>query len=81
MAKHPTPKRKLAKSAGRRRYSSFQYKTRKKLDNKVSLTKCTNCSEPRLTHHACPNCGFYRGRQVLDLSSKLKKKIVTKVSA
>lgn len=80
MAKHPTPKRKLAKSAGRRRYSAFQYKTRTKLGKRVNLTKCSNCNEPRMTHHACPSCGFYRGRKVLDLAKNLKKK-VTKVSA
>ncbi len=29
------------------------------------LTICTQCRQPRLSHHACPNCGTYRGRQVL----------------
>jgi len=26
---------------------------------------CSNCKEPKLTHHICGNCGFYAGRQVL----------------
>jgi large subunit ribosomal protein L32 len=29
------------------------------------LTICTQCRQPRLAHHVCPNCGTYRGRQVL----------------
>jgi large subunit ribosomal protein L32 len=29
------------------------------------LTICPQCRQPRLSHHACPNCGTYRGRQVL----------------
>lgn len=30
-----------------------------------TLTVCSRCREPRLTHHACNACGYYRGRQVL----------------
>lgn len=29
-----------------------------------SLRICPQCKKPRLTHHACPHCGTYRGRQV-----------------
>jgi large subunit ribosomal protein L32 len=28
------------------------------------LVACPNCHRPRLAHHACPNCGYYRGRQI-----------------
>ena len=77
MAKHPTPKRKLPKSDGRKRYSMFQYKARKRLKNMVNLTKCSNCGEKRITHHACPNCGFYRGRKVIDMTSKVKNAVKT----
>ena len=28
------------------------------------LVACPQCKKPRLSHHACPNCGTYRGRQV-----------------
>jgi large subunit ribosomal protein L32 len=28
------------------------------------LVACPQCRTPRLAHHACPNCGTYRGRQV-----------------
>jgi ribosomal protein L32 len=24
----------------------------------------------RRSHHACPNCGYYRGRQVVELKKK-----------
>lgn len=32
------------------------------------ITICPNCRQARLAHHACPNCGTYRGRQVIDVS-------------
>lgn len=80
MAKHPTPKRKLPKSDGRKRYSMFQYQARKRLKNAVNLVKCKNCNEMRLSHHVCSNCGFYRGRQVIDMTSKVKDSI-KKISA
>ncbi|HLI91772.1 MAG TPA: 50S ribosomal protein L32 [Ktedonobacteraceae bacterium] len=28
------------------------------------LKVCPQCQRPRLSHHACPYCGYYRGRQV-----------------
>ncbi len=31
------------------------------------LTICPNCRQARLSHHACPNCGMYRGRQVFEV--------------
>ena len=77
MSKKPTPKRRLAKARGRRRYAAFQYKARKRLSNKAHLLKCSNCHELRITHHVCPNCGYYRGRQVIDMSSDIKDKIET----
>lgn len=80
MAKHPTPKRRHPKASGRKRYSMYQFRIRRKLKNRVSLVTCANCKKERLTHHACLACGFYRGRKVLDLSSKIKDKI-KKVSA
>jgi large subunit ribosomal protein L32 len=33
------------------------------------LVECSHCHQPRLTHHACPNCGWYRGRQVLRIKT------------
>jgi large subunit ribosomal protein L32 len=34
------------------------------------LVTCRQCGRARLSHHACPNCGTYRGRQVLDVAPK-----------
>ena len=31
----------------------------------LALVTCRNCREVKQAHHVCPNCGFYRGRQVV----------------
>ncbi|MEO8973632.1 MAG: 50S ribosomal protein L32 [Ktedonobacteraceae bacterium] len=36
------------------------------------LVACPQCRQPRLSHHACPHCGYYRGRQVFIPKSKNK---------
>ena len=34
------------------------------------LSKCTQCSAEHLRHRMCPSCGYYRGRQVIDVVAK-----------
>lgn len=41
----------------------------------IVLTKCSQCGEPKKQHVACHVCGFYGGKKVLDIESKLDKKI------
>ncbi|MCK4263737.1 MAG: 50S ribosomal protein L32 [Candidatus Aminicenantes bacterium] len=31
-----------------------------------SLSLCSNCGNPKLPHRACPECGYYKGRQVME---------------
>ena len=33
-----------------------------------SLNTCPQCHAPRRPHRVCGNCGFYGGREVVDLS-------------
>jgi large subunit ribosomal protein L32 len=28
---------------------------------------CPQCNEPKMPHHACPSCGTYKGREVMDV--------------
>lgn len=32
-----------------------------------SLSECPNCHERKLPHRACPKCGYYKGREVLEV--------------
>lgn len=38
------------------------------------LSKCSHCGKPVLPHVMCQNCGYYKGRQVIDVLAKLSKK-------
>ncbi|MGB9835308.1 MAG: 50S ribosomal protein L32 [Candidatus Saccharicenans sp.] len=31
-----------------------------------SFSLCPNCGSPKLPHRACPECGYYKGRQVIE---------------
>ncbi len=33
-----------------------------------NVATCTQCGEPTMQHHACPECGAYRGKNVLEKS-------------
>ena len=39
-----------------------------------ALSVCTNCKAFHLPHHMCLACGFYNGRQVMDLASERAKR-------
>jgi large subunit ribosomal protein L32 len=62
----PLPKRKYAKARQGERRQHI------KLDA-PSLELCPQCHSPKLPHHACPTCGTYNGREVIEIKSKEKK--------
>lgn len=79
MAKHSVPKSKTSKSKTKQRYGSFKTKALKKLSGVVKLATCPDCGARRLAHTACPECGKYRGRQVIDKQKKIDK--ITRIKA
>jgi len=42
--------------------------------NAVSTITCSKCSKAVLPHTMCENCGFYRGKEMIDVLTKLTKK-------
>jgi large subunit ribosomal protein L32 len=28
---------------------------------------CSNCNQPKVPHAVCPNCGYYRGKPLVDV--------------
>jgi large subunit ribosomal protein L32 len=39
-----------------------------------TLTKCPKCGKPVLPHTICWNCGYYKGKEVINVLEKLTKK-------
>jgi len=35
--------------------------------NSPSVNSCPQCRQPRRPHRVCPHCGFYGGREVVDV--------------
>ncbi len=61
------PKRHLTKSrVKKRRMHQFLTET--------TLGACPKCNKPRKLHAVCPNCGFYKGKEVINVLAKLEKK-------
>lgn len=40
----------------------------------AALSLCAHCGQARKPHKICLNCGWYNGRQVIDVLAKLDKK-------
>lgn len=51
---------------------------------KAASAECPKCKQPVLPHRACRNCGYYRGRAVVDTAratARLVKRATAKKSA
>ena len=60
------PKRKYAKARQGKRRSHL-------VVNVPPLDYCPQCHSPKLSHHVCPTCGTYAGREVIIMESEKKK--------
>lgn len=58
----PVPKRKTSHSKKNKRRAHDAL-------TPPTLTTCPECSEPTLRHRACPHCGSYRGRKVIEVAA------------
>lgn len=53
----PNPKRRMSKSRRDKRRTHYKATV-------PSMGVCANCGEIKLTHRACPSCGYYSGRSM-----------------
>jgi len=56
----PTPKRKMSRCRTRRRAAQWK-------STPPTYAACPQCHQPKLPHRLCENCGWYAGRQVLEV--------------
>ena len=38
------------------------------------VMECPNCGAEKRPHHVCPSCGYYNGRQLVQLKKEENKK-------
>ncbi|MFN2235177.1 MAG: 50S ribosomal protein L32 [Anaerolineales bacterium] len=56
----PLPKQKQSRTRRNKRRTHDSLKA-------SNLVQCSNCGEMRLPHRACPDCGYYKGREVFEV--------------
>ncbi|MFH1753067.1 MAG: 50S ribosomal protein L32 [Candidatus Omnitrophota bacterium] len=61
----PNPKRRHSNQRTRLRRTHYKLKG-------LNMSICTNCKGMVIPHRACPYCGYYKGRLVLE--KKIKEK-------
>jgi large subunit ribosomal protein L32 len=57
----PVPKRKTSHSKRNKRRAHDALKA-------PALVACPDCGETTMRHRACPHCGTYRGRRVIEIA-------------
>ena len=62
----PLPKRRHSQTRRDKRRTNWKLET-------PNVVDCPRCHAPRLPHHACPSCGFYNGRLVVEIKEKEAK--------
>ena len=62
----PLPKHKYPKARRGKRQSHMA------MEN-PGMNVCQQCHSPKLSHRACPTCGTYNGRTVLEIKTKKKE--------
>ena len=55
------PKRKTGRMKTRSRYAANTRNVKT-----MQTSPCPQCGAPKLPHRVCPNCGFYKNREVIE---------------
>ncbi len=42
------------------------------------LAPCPQCKQPKLPHFMCGNCGYYNGKEIVDVEKEKEKKLKKK---
>ncbi len=60
------PFRKVSKTRGRMRRTHYKIEAN-------GTIKCQNCGADIKSHRACPECGFYKGKNVIEKEEETTK--------
>lgn len=62
------PAKRLSRARSRKR------RYQKEKIRKIQLQPCKNCGTLVLAHRICPECGYYKGKQIIISKTKREKK-------
>ena len=59
----------------KRRHSNTRTRKRRTHDKMsvLATSGCPQCGRPKASHRVCSKCGYYKGRQVIQIKTKEKK--------
>ncbi|MBI4335479.1 MAG: 50S ribosomal protein L32 [Candidatus Omnitrophica bacterium] len=63
----PLPKRRHSRSRRDKRRGNDKLEA-------MNLSVCPQCSMPKQPHRVCRHCGYYKGRQVVQMATEKKEK-------
>jgi len=56
------PKTRISKQRKRKRRTHYKIEA-------PNVIACSNCGSPKLTHHICGECGYYRNRALIAVAA------------
>jgi large subunit ribosomal protein L32 len=56
----PVPKRRQSHTRGAKRKAQWRSQA-------PTYSECPQCHQPKLPHRVCANCGYYAGRQAIEV--------------
>lgn len=59
----PLPKRRHSVTRGRKRRTHYKMAA-------PAQSQCPQCREVKPPHQVCPHCGFYKGREVMEIEGE-----------
>ena len=62
----PNPKRRHSSARGKKRRTHYKLAS-------ASLSKCPQCGKPKISHAICKYCGYYKGRQIIEIKTAKEK--------
>ena len=62
----PLPKKRHSKQRGRKRRTHWKLSA-------LNLAPCPQCKQLKIAHQICKVCGYYKGKQVVEIKIKEKK--------
>jgi large subunit ribosomal protein L32 len=54
------PRRRASKTHKKKRRTHFKLTA-------VTSSACSHCGQPKMPHRVCPHCGYYDGREVVEV--------------